>query len=69
MRHGGEAKDVVEAYERLTPKEQEELREFLNSLCWPLAVGDKPSRHGSTISTLNEADQGANPVAVLVAVG
>ncbi len=32
MRHGGEAKGVVEAYERLTPKEQEELREFLNSL-------------------------------------
>jgi CxxC motif-containing protein (DUF1111 family) len=32
MRHGGEAKGVVEAYERLTPEEQEELREFLNSL-------------------------------------
>ncbi|MGB6871086.1 MAG: di-heme oxidoredictase family protein [Acidobacteriaceae bacterium] len=32
MRHGGEAKGVVEAYKHLTPREQEELREFLNSL-------------------------------------
>ena len=32
MRHGGEASDCVEQYERLTPKEKEELRLFLNSL-------------------------------------
>jgi CxxC motif-containing protein (DUF1111 family) len=32
MRHAGEASDCVERYERLTPKEKEELRLFLNSL-------------------------------------
>lgn len=32
MRHGGEATGVVDAYRRLTPQEQNELREFLNSL-------------------------------------